>query len=251
MEKQETTMPQRTYKSTVLIKSTRFQFLLLVVTLVSVLFVSGAHPQNVDEIFQNFKQAYDKSENFSANFEETTLFANQKSVARGRIVFRKPNLLRREYVGRKDASKVIQITVFDGKYGWTYTPTLNQVNKMKLNNPKGQLFPGIGASLEDFESIYDMVLVPDEFANPKGVYNIELTPKKDFANPNVKEKFQIWVKADGWLPVQVGHEIELEDGSRQSAIVKFSEIKRDIELAPDLFKFVVPEDAEVIDLSEN
>ena len=244
-------MIRRTYWSTVLRKSARFQNFLLVVSLLSFVFVSSAHPQNVDEIFQNFKQAYDKSDNFSANFEETTLFANQKSVARGRIVFRKPNLLRREYVGRKDASKVIQITVFDGKYGWTYTPTLNQVNKMKLDNPKGQLFPGIGASLDDFELMYDMVLVPDEFANPKGIHNIEFTPKKDFANPDVKEKFQIWVKSDGWLPVQVGHEIELEDGSRQSAIVKFSEIKRDKALASDLFKFVVPKDAEVINLSEN
>ena len=244
-------MIRQTYWSSILRKSAGFQTFLSAVSLFALLFVGNAYPQNVDEIFQNFKQAYDKSDNFSANFEETTLFANKKSVARGRIVFRKPNLLRREYVGRKDASKVLQITVFDGKYGWTYTPTLNQVNKMKLDNPKGQLFPGIGASLEDFEAIYDMVLVPDEFANPKGVHNIEFTPKKDFANPNVKEKFQIWVKSDGWLPVQVGHEIELEDGSRQSAIVKFSDIKRDKELAPDLFKFVVPKDAEVINLSEN
>ena len=244
-------MIRRTYWSAMWRKSSGFQSFLLTVMLLSLLFVSSAYPQNVDEIFQNFKQAYDKSENFSANFEETTLFANNKSVARGRIVFRKPNLLRREYVGRKDASKVIQTTVFDGTHGWTYTPTLNQVNKMKLNNPKGQLFPGIGASLDDFEAMYDMVLVPDEFANPKGVHNIELTPKKGLANPDVKEKFQIWVQSDGWLPVQVGHEIELEDGSRQSAIVKFSEIKRDKKLAPDLFKFVVPKDAEVINLSEN
>ena len=244
-------MIRRTDWHTVLRKFVGFQKFLLAVPLLSLMFVSSAYSQNVDEIFQNFKQAYDKSDNFSANFEETTLLANTKSVARGRIVFRKPNLLRREYVGRKDASKVIQVTVFDGKYGWTYTPTLNQVNKMKLDNPKGQLFPGIGASLDDFEAMYDMALVPDEFANPKGIHNIELTPKKGLANPAVKEKFQIWVKSDGWLPVQVGHEIELEDGSRQSAIVKFSEIKRDKKLAPDLFKFVVPEDAEVINLSEN
>ncbi len=244
-------MIRRTYWSDASGKPTRFLNFLFVALFLSLLFVSNVYSQNVNEIFQNFKHAYDKSDNFSANFEETTLFANKTSVARGRIVFRKPNLLRREYVGRKDAAKVIQITVFDGKYGWTYTPTLNQVNKMKLNNPKGQLFPGIGASLDDFEAMYDMALVPDEFANPKGIHNIEFTPKKGLANPAVKEKFQIWVKSDGWLPVQVGHEIELEDGSRQSAIVKFSEIKRDKKLAPDLFKFVVPEDAEVIDLSEN
>ena len=244
-------MIRRTDWYSVLEKSAGFPKFLLAVPLLSLLFVSSAASQNVNEIFQNFRQAYDKSDNFSANFEETTLFANRKSVARGRIVFRKPNLLRREYVSRKDAAKVIQTTVFDGKFGWTYTPTLNQVNKMKLKNPKGHLFPGLDAPLDEFETLYDMALVPDEFANPKGVHNIELTPKKGFANPAVKKKFQIWLQSDGWFPVQVGHEVELEDGSHQSVIVKFSEIKRDKKLAPDIFKFVVPEDAEVINLSEN
>lgn len=249
-------MTQRIYWKSVLRKSVGFRNLLLAVTLLSLLCVNSAYPQNVDEIFQNFKTAYEKSDNFSANFEETTLLSNRKSVARGRFIFGKPNLLRKEYVDRKDASKVVQITVLDGEYAWTYTPILNQVNKMKWNNPeRRELLPGIGASLEDVQINYDMVLVPDEFANPKGVHRIELTPKKDpkdhLMNANVKEKLLIWVKSDEWLPVQFGYESELEDGTRQSVIVALTEIKRDTELAPDLFKFVVPEDAEVINLSEN
>ena len=249
-------MTQRIYWKSVLRKSVGFRNLLLAVTLLSLLCVNSAYSQDVDEIFQNFKTAYEKSDNFSANFEETTLLSNRKSVARGRFIFGKPNLLRKEYVDRKDASKVVQITVLDGEYAWTYTPILNQVNKMKWNNPeRRELLPGIGASLEDVQINYDMVLVPDEFANPKGVHRIELTPKKDpkdhLMNANVKEKLLIWVKSDEWLPVQFGYESELEDGTRQSVIVALTEIKRDTELAPDLFKFVVPEDAEVINLSEN
>ena len=249
-------MIRQTDWRTVLRQSVGFQKFLLAVPLLSLLFVNSAYSQDVDEIFQNFKTAYEKSDNFSANFEETTLLSNRKSVARGQFTFGKPNLLRKEYVDRKDASKVVQITVLDGEYAWTYTPVLNQVNKMKWNNPeRRELLPGIGASLEDVQINYDMVLVPDEFANPKGVHRIELTPKKDpkdhLMNANVKEKLLIWVKSDEWLPVQVGYESELEDGTRQSVIVAFTEIKRDTELAPDLFKFVVPEDAEVINLSEN
>ena len=241
---------------TVLIKSVNIQILLLAAVSVLVLFVSSAHPQDVDEIFQNFKKAYEKSENFSANFEETTLFSDRKSVARGRFIFGKPNLLRKEYVDQKDASEIVQVTVLDGTYAWTYTPILNQVNKMKWNNPeRRELLPGIGASLEDVQVNYDMVLVPDEFANPKGIHQIALSPKADPKNPlirpNVKEKLLIWVKTGEWLPVQFGYESELEDGTRQSVIVTLAEIQRDKKLAPDLFKFVVPEDAEVIDLSEN
>lgn len=249
-------MIQRIYWKSVLRKSVGFRNFLLPVILLSLLCVNSTYSQTVDEIFQNFKKAYEKSDNFSANFEETTLLSNRKSVARGRLMFGKPNLLRKEYVDRKDASKVVQVTVIDGEYAWTYTPILNQVNKMKWNNPeRRELLPGIGASLEDVQINYDMVLVPDEFANPKGVHQIELTPKKDpkdhLMNADVKEKLLIWVKSDEWLPVQFGYESELEDGTRQSVIVALTGIKRDTELAPDLFKFVVPEDAEVINLSEN
>ena len=245
-------MIRRTHWITTSGRFVGFQNSLLIVVLFSALFINNAHPQTVDEIFQNFKMAYEKSNNFSANFEETTLFANKKSVARGRFIFGKPNLLRKEYVGKKDDAKVVQLTVLDGEYGWTYTPILNQVNKMKWNNPeRRELLPGIGASLEDVQKNYDMALIPDEFANPKGVHQIELTPKIHMVSTNAKETLQIWVKSDEWLPVQFGYKTEFEDGTRQSVIVALKQIERDKELAPDLFKFVVPKDAEVIDLSEN
>ena len=245
-------MIRRTHRSVVLATFSGFQNAVLAVILISGLFVSQAYSQTVDEIFHNFKMAYEKSENFSANFEETTLFADKKSVARGRFIFGKPNRLRKEYVDRKDASKVVQLTVLDGEYGWTYTPILNQVNKMKWNNPeRRELLPGIGASLEDVQKNYNMALIPDEFANPKGVHQIELQPKRHIVSTNVKETLQIWVKSGEWLPVQFGYKTEFEDGTRQSVIVTLTQIERDKQLAPDLFKFVVPEDAEVIDLSEN
>ncbi len=245
-------MTRRTYRSPVLMKFTWVQILILAAALVSVLCVRNAHPQTVDEIFQNFKKTFDKSENFSANFEETTLISNRKSVARGRFIFGKPNLLRKEYLDQKDASKVVQTTVLDGTYAWTYTPLLNQVNKIKRNeSDRKVLIPGISASLEDVQMNYDMVLVPDEFANPKGIHQIELTPKDHIVNTNAKKTLRIWVKSGEWLPVQFGYESELEDGTRRSAIVALTDIQRDIEIAPDLFKFVVPKDAEVIDLSEN
>ena len=245
-------MIRRTDWSTMLGISAKFRNLLLAAILLSVVFVNGVYPQTVDEIFQNFKVAYEKSENFSANFEETTLIANKKSVARGRFIFGKPNLLRKEYVDKKNAEKIVQLTILDGEYGWTYTPILNQVNKMKWSNPeRRELLPGIGASLEDVQRNYNMALVPDEFANPKGVHQIELTPKSHMVTTNAKETLQIWVKSDEWLPVQFGYKTEFEDGTRQSVIVALTQIERDKELAPDLFKFVVPKDAEVIDLSEN
>ncbi len=219
----------------------------------------GSDAYTVEEIFQNFKAAYTKSENFSAEFEETTLFANRENVARGRLVFGKPNLLRKEYVDRKDSSKIVQLTVLDGEYGWTYTPLLNQVNKMKLkNSARKELLPGIGESLEDVPKNYDMVIVPDEVANPKGIHQIRLTPKAHLVSPSTpqttvaitQETVEIWVKAGEWLPVQFGYKTEFDDGTIQSVIVALKKIERDKKLTPEIFTFVVPKDAEIIDLSD-
>ena len=230
----------------------RFYWSLILICLSIGFAGDGAATYTVDEIFENFKAAYEKSKNFSAAFEETTLFPHGKSTARGRFTFSKPNLLRKEYVARKDSSKVEKVIVLDGEYAWSYVPLLEQVNKMKWDPRKRrEILPGIGASLEDVRKNYNMKLVPDEAANPKGVYQIQLTFKPHMVTSTVKEILQIWVKEGEWLPVQFGYTTKFEDGEKQSVIVTLSKIERDKKLPPDVFKFVIPEDAEVIDVSEN
>ena len=221
----------------------------------SLCFVASGYTYTVDEIYTNFKTAYEKSKNFSAEFEEITLYKTRKSVAHGRFTFGKPNLLRKEYVAQKDPKKIVKTLVLDGTYAWSYAKVINQVNKQKLNDARRhELLPGMGESLEGLSENWDMKSVLDEAANTKGVHQIQLTPKKRSVNRTdgiVKEILEIWVKEGEWLPVQFGHVIEYEDGSRRNVIVKLSKIERDKKLPSDVFKFVIPKDAEVIDFTEN
>lgn len=212
----------------------------------------------VDEIFHKFKAAYDTSKNFSAEFEETTLQDGNKSIAGGKLAFSKPNLLRKEYLSREDTSQTVQLIILDGDYSWSYTPMLNQVNKMRWNNSnRNELLPGIGASLDDVQENYDMRLVPDSIANKKGVYQIELTPKPHLLSQpadgiqHAREILEVWVQSSDWLPVQFGYRSEREDGSTLSVIVSLKKVRRDEEIADDAFKFVIPDDVEVIDLSSD
>ena len=231
----------------------RFYFLYIFVFL-SAIVASNSAADTIEKVFQNFKAAYEKSENFSADFEETTLRAGNKSIARGRLMFSKPNLLRKAYVSHRDPTKLAQLIVLDGEYSWSYTPLLSQVNKMKWGRAnRKELLPGLGASLDEAAQNFDMQLVPDEVANPKGIYRIKLTPKPQLPpnlEPNApREVIEIWVKSDEWLPVQFGYQTESDDEGSISVIVAFAKIQRDIEMTPDLFKFVIPDGAEVIDLS--
>jgi outer membrane lipoprotein-sorting protein len=208
----------------------------------------------IENVFLNFKTAYEKSKNFSADFEETTLQAGNKSIARGRLMFSKPNLLRKEYVSHKNPTQLAQLIVLDGEYSWAYTPLLNQVNKMKWGRSnRKELWPGLGASLDEAAQKFNMELVPDEAANPKGIYRIKLTPKAQMP-PDIeanipREIIEIWVKSDEWLPVQFGYQSESNQEGDISVIVAFTNIQRDIEMDADLFKFVMPDGVEVIDLS--
>lgn len=233
-------------------------------------FVNIGYTYTVDEVFINFKTAYSKCNNFSADFEETTLYKTRKSVSRGRFTFGKPNLLNMKYVSPRDASKIVKTIVLDGEYAWSYTPILNEVNKQKLHNSdRREILPGTGESLEDLSNNWNMKLVPDEAANTKGIYQIQLTPKPNLLNRNnknnqadkdienkrdnggVKELLEIWVNESAWFPVQFGYVTVYEDGSRRNVVMRLSNIERDKKLSPDKFKFVIPKDAEIIDLSEN
>ena len=223
-------------------------------TFLLVVTVSDGTADTVEKVFQNFKTAYEKSKNFSADFEETTLQAGNKSVARGRLMFSKPNLLRKKYVSHKDPTQLAQLVVLDGEYSWAYTPLLSQVNKMKWGRSnRKELLPGLGASLDEAAEKFNMELVPDELANPKGIYRIKLIPKPHIL-PNTENNtphdiIEIWVQSDKWLPVQFGYQTEDNNQGSLSVIVALTKIQRDIEMDADLFKFVIPDGVEVIDLS--
>ncbi len=228
-------------------------FLYTLIFLLPIIASNGA-ADTIETVFENFKTAYEKSENFRADFEETTLRDGNKSVARGRLMFSQPNLLRKEYVSHRDPTQLAQLIVLDGEYSWSYTPLLSQVNKMKWGRAnRKELLPGLGTSLDEAAQKFNMQLVPDEVANPKGIYRIKLTPKPQLP-PGVeantpREIIEIWVKSDEWLPVQFGYQSGTDEEGNISVIVAFANIQRDIEMDAELFKFVIPDDAEVIDLS--
>ena len=227
---------------------------LYIFTFLLAITVNNGTADTIENVFQNFKAAYEKSKNFSADFEETTLQAGNKSIARGRLMFSKPNLLRKEYVSHKNPTQLAQLIVLDGEYSWAYTPLLSQVNKMKWGRAnRKELLPGLGASLDEAAQKFNMQLVPDEVANPKGIYRIKLTPKAqmppDVEANSPREIIEIWVKSDEWLPVQFGYQSESNQEGNISVIVAFANIQRDIEMDADLFKFVMPDGVEVIDLS--
>ena len=203
----------------------------------------------VDEIYRDFKAAYERAENFSADFEQTTHYQNQRSIAKGKLIFGKPNLLRQEYFDTANPEQLSQLIILDGKTSWSYTPWLNQVTKTESKGK--ELLPGIGKSLEDLPKNYNMELVEDEIANPKGIYRLKLSPKQirqksTKQNAPLPEIIEIWIQSKDWVPVQFSYENQAND---MLIITALKNVKLNQKLDESTFKFTVPKDAEVINIS--
>jgi len=211
--------------------------------------------QTANQVLENFKEEYRKSKNFTADFVETTIHGTNKGTSNGQLSFSKPNLLRQDYFNQEDSSEIVQTIVLDGEYSWSYTPLLNQVNKMTWSNPdRKELLPGIGFSLENLEANYNHQLKDDKLAEEKGFHRMELTPKPHLlAQPGnqatIHETIELLIDSKNWLPVQFGYYSTSADSNNVSATITLKNIKRDLPLSANLFKFIIPKGAEVIDIS--
>lgn len=211
--------------------------------------INSAVAITVDEIYRNFKAAYERTENFSADFEQTTHYQNQRSIAKGKLIFGKPNLLRQEYFDNVNPEQLSQLIVLDGKTSWSYTPWLNQVTKAESKGK--ELLPGIGKSLENLPKNYNMEIVEDEIANPKGIYRVKLSPKQITPESTgqgvpLPEIIEVWMQSKDWVPVQFSYK---NQANNMLIITALKNVKLNQKLNESTFKFTVPKDAEVINIS--
>ena len=211
--------------------------------------------QTAGQVLDNFKAGYKKSKNFTADFVETTIHGTNKGTSNGHLSFSKPNLLRQNYFDQENPNKIVQTIVLDGEFSWSYTPLLNQVNKMTWSNPnRKELLPGIGFSLENLEANYNHRLKGDKLAKERGFYRLELTPKPHLLaqhgnQANIHEKIELLIDSKNWLPVQFGYYSTNTNNNNISATITLKNIQRNLPLSADLFKFTIPKGAEVIDIS--
>jgi len=63
------------------------------------------------------------------------------------------------------------------------------------------------------------------------------------------ETIELLINSKNWLPVQFGYYSTNTNSNNVSATITLKNIKRDLPLSANLFKFIIPKGAEVIDIS--
>ncbi|MEO7320225.1 MAG: outer membrane lipoprotein chaperone LolA [Nitrosospira sp.] len=166
-----------------------------------------------------------------AVFLQTVLDRNAQVVQRGSgtMQFERPGKFR--WVSEKPYEQLI---VGDGARIWFYDRDLNQVTVRKLDLAIGSSPAALLAGSSDIETSFDLT-------------DIGLQGDTEWleARPKTKEGTFEWVRL-GFTPQGVLKAMELQDNFGQTTVLTFSGLERNPRLASELFKFNLPEGADVI-----
>ena len=152
----------------------------------------------------------------------------KKKSSSGTFDFARPNRFRFAY-----AKPFEQLIVADGQKVWVYDADLNQVTARKFSQALGATPAALlaGGSLD---KDFDLAALPSR----DGLDWAEARPKaKDGAFQSVRIGFKGRDLAA----------VEITDGFGQRSLLQFTQFAANAPVSPELFKFVVPKGADVIE----
>jgi outer membrane lipoprotein carrier protein len=163
-------------------------------------------------------------------FEQVVLDKNQKRLqqASGTMEFARPGRFRWEY-----AKPYEQTIVGDGSRVWIYDKDLNQVTVRKLDRALGASPAALLAGSNEIEKSYALKAAGSE----GGLDWLEAVPR---AQDTAFERIRLGLGKAGL------EAMELKDQFGQTTMIRFSDVQRNVKLAPESFRFTPPKGADVI-----
>jgi outer membrane lipoprotein carrier protein len=165
-----------------------------------------------------------------ARFAQIMVDKNMKQLQQvtGTMQFARPGKFRWEYEKPYE-----QLIVGDGSRLWVYDKDLNQVSVRKLDKALGDSPAALLAGSNEIEKIYNLT----NLGNQEGLDWVEAVPK---SKENAFERIRLGFSQNGL------EAMELRDQFSQVTVIKFAGVERNPKLAPELFRFVPPQGADVI-----
>ncbi len=98
--------------------------------------------------------------------------------------------------------------------------------------------------LEGIEKNYNLRIVKDDLAEKQGIYLIELTPKENSTNSSIFfDVLQVWIRYQDSMPIQFMYK---DNKNETTFILSFKDMKVNEKIDESVFKFKIPDDAQVI-----
>ena len=166
-----------------------------------------------------------------ADFNQAMLDKNGKSIqsASGTMQFERPGKFR--WVYQKPYEQII---VGDGSKFWLYDVDLNQVTVKKLDAALGSSPAALLSGSNEIEHSFTL----KDSGEKEGLQWLDATPKTQDTS---FEKIRMAFNAKSELVV-----MELRDTFGHNTVLRFSNMKRNPTLSPNVFKFAPPKGADVL-----
>jgi chaperone LolA len=176
------------------------------------------------------KTFVEQTRSASADFSQTVVDRGGKKIqqASGSLQFSRPGKFRWTY----DAPYQ-QLIVGDGSKLWIFDKDLNQVTARKLDDALGASPAALLAGDNAIEQNFDL----KNAAAKDGLEWLEATPK---TSETTFERIRM-----GFRGADLDT-MELKDQFGQLTVIRFTDLKRNPALSPDLFTFTPPQGADVI-----
>ena len=176
------------------------------------------------------KAFVEQTRSASADFSQTVLDRGGKKIqeSSGSLQFSRPGKFRWTYLAPYE-----QLIVGDGTQLWIYDKDLNQVTARKLDDALGASPAALLAGDNAIERNFDL-----KSAGVKdGIDWLEATPK---SKETTFEQIRMGFKGADL------DTMELKDQFGQLTVIRFTDLKRNPALSPELFKFTPPKGADVV-----
>jgi outer membrane lipoprotein carrier protein len=188
--------------------------------------------EGLAEAVKRLQQRYDSTRTLTAEFrqsvESPTLAGKLES--RGKVAFEKPNHMRWDYEPPDE-----QVIVGDGEVLWIYQPDQKQVIKAPLAEAfQAQTPMNFLAGLGHVERDFTPTLEGEDAKH----WVLKLVPRKD---QGVGTLVLTVAKSDAAI-----EEARLTDPLGTTTRLVFSGERRNVQLAPDLFRFAPPPGVDVV-----
>lgn len=214
----------------------RFLKYFLMMTLVFAQFNLSFAKKSGKEIINKVREKYDELISFKAEFTQTFVWelAGETQSVQGTLYVQGNNNYRIE---TED-----QLIVTDGVTVWIFSKKSEQViidlvNKSADNPlPKDLLF--------QYSKDYKARFIAEEKVDGHKTYAVALEPKEE---EGFIKSMKIWVDKSNWITRKI-EQVDINDNINTYEI---RNIEENIKLDAALFKFKIPETAEVVDLRES
>lgn len=179
----------------------------------------------------SLKKFIQETRTVRANFEQTLYDRNARIVqeSKGMMQFERPEKFRWSY-----ENPYQQLIVGDGTQVWFYDSDLNQVTVRQFNIAIGSSPAALLAGSSTIEENFELV----ELGEQNNMEWLEAIPKN---KEGAFEFIQMAFLRDGTLKYMA-----LRDSFGQTTVLTFSGMDKNPALSPELFKFMPPDNADII-----